>query len=498
MNERQAHSVVLVRALEESDPDRLLWTASEREETTRAAFGQAGDDEARLVSRAERLLGLLEGRLPVSRWPCRPLPWGWILAAAGVTAFASGMATDTLAPGAPRRIHLLFHPLHGLLAWNLGVYVFLAWAARRGRRAGGLQGAAARGLAGLRVAAGAWVRRQGVSAGGAPPPGGGSWRVLTEALPRHLMLWGPVGAPLAAARTRAALHLAAGALAAGCVAGLYWRGLVREYQVYWESTFLDASAVRALLGTLLGPVAAFTGRTLPDVEAIEGLRAGGPAAEWIHLYALAAGVYVLVPRALLFAPEARRARRLADHLPVDLGEPSYRRVLAAGRGADDRVIVRPFAWQPAPRQADVLRGALQDHLGHHAHIEFTAPVPHSARPGPDTPAGATDVAPTVTVALFSLGQTPEDEVHGAFLARLSGGDGEAARLLVVVDGTHLRGGTGPDSLRERRRQWDGFVARRGLGAAHVDLDAGAGEAVAAALAAAEGPPHGAARGGDGA
>src|SRR5690606_10233413 len=93
-------------------------------------------------------------------------------------------------------------------------------------------------------------------------------------------------APLQAARIALGLHLSAITFVAGALAGMYIRGLAFAYRAGWESTFLDASQVRAILGLVLGPASAITGIPLPDPTALEAMRLPGPgadAAPWIHL-----------------------------------------------------------------------------------------------------------------------------------------------------------------------------------------------------------------------
>ena len=108
-----------------------------------------------------------------------------------------------------------------------------------------------------------------------------------------------------AARAARVLHLAAALFALGAVAGLYVRGLVFEYRAGWESTFLDAPAVHALLSFFLSPAAQLIGASFPSVDQIAALRFtnGAPgnanAALWIHLYAITVGVIVIVPRLAL-------------------------------------------------------------------------------------------------------------------------------------------------------------------------------------------------------
>ena len=74
-----------------------------------------------------------------------------------------------------------------------------------------------------------------------------------------------------AARAARVLHLAAALFAIGALAGLYVRGLVFEYRVGWESTFLDAPAVRDP-SLFLSPAAQLIGVPFPSVDQIAALR----------------------------------------------------------------------------------------------------------------------------------------------------------------------------------------------------------------------------------
>ena len=76
--------------------------------------------------------------------------------------------------------------------------------------------------------------------------------------------WARVAAPLYAARAARILHLAAAVLALGVIAGLYVRGLAFEYRATWESTFVEAPTLHALLAVLYAPGAWLLGTTVPD------------------------------------------------------------------------------------------------------------------------------------------------------------------------------------------------------------------------------------------
>ena len=73
-------------------------------------------------------------------------------------------------------------------------------------------------------------------------------------------------APLATARIALCLHAAAATLALGLMGGMYLRGLVLDYRAGWQSTFLQADTVQAVLSTALAPATAPPAspcRTLP-------------------------------------------------------------------------------------------------------------------------------------------------------------------------------------------------------------------------------------------
>ena len=107
-------------------------------------------------------------------------------------------------------------------------------AARGARPAGALR----RGLLSL------WCRWRARSV----PAGAGD---SAPAWNRFFADWTVLGLPLNSARMALVLHFSAAALALGLMAGLYLRGLVLDYRAGWQSTFLQAPAVQALLDTLL-------------------------------------------------------------------------------------------------------------------------------------------------------------------------------------------------------------------------------------------------------
>ncbi len=318
----------------------------------------------------------------------------------GVLALAlvGGLLAD--AAGSGHRIDLLSPPFLAVLGWNLAVYVLLA--------AGALRRAPADAVRARRT--------------------------------------------LDVARL---LHAGAAALALGLCLGLYARGLVFDYRAGWQSTFLDAAQVHALLAAVLAPASLLTGIALPDVEGIAALRlaagqaAQGPAADWIHLFAATLALVVVLPRALLAARAAERTRRM-DAGPAPALAPA-----AVPRGAVSAVRVLPHALPDADRAA--LARALD------AGFDLLPMIPFGAEADAALPPGEG------LHVLVPLAATPEAEHHGLLLDRLRGA---SPVLLVDESGYAARFAHDPARLDERRAAWRAFAGARGAVVRFIDLGAG--------------------------
>jgi hypothetical protein len=132
---------------------------------------------------------------------------------------------------------------------------------------------------------------------------------------------------------------------------------------------------------------------------------------------------------------------------------------------------------------------LEDFVGGAAEIRLRPPAPYGTEPddvllAESMPAGA-DAPERWLAVLFSLAQSPEEEVHGELLRRLgawtSAGEPGRRRSLVVVDAGPYRlrlAGTGAEERRlaERRRAWDLVARPSGSAIAHLDLENGVDDA----------------------
>lgn len=478
LDEAAARRVLLVQAVEDGDPPASLWSPEDAAWASRLAGETAvlagGSDapparwlQERARHACERLLPR-DAALAVSTSPPRLGRW-CVAVAAG--AFVIGLAADSLVGG--QRIDLLAPPWLALLAWNLGVMAALLIGALRRRGAppaSGLRGAMGRLLQRLPQL----PRTSGH---------GGS----AAAVARFAHRWGERAAALTAARGALLVHTAAAALALGLVAGLYLRGLVLDFRAGWQSTFLDAGAVHALLAAVLGPASALTGIALPGVDGVAALRVGAgaaaatvttataPAADWIHLLAATLVLAVVLPRALLAAVAAARAAWLARRIELPLADPYFARLLAASRRVAPQVQALPHGAAPGAAAALGLRALLAATLGpldDARGLRLEAPVRYGDEDGapPGPPPGT-----TLRLALVDLAATPEAEAHGRWLQTLRAASPLPLVLLADESAWQRRFGTLPARTAERRAAWQALAAAHGIGFAAAPLENAAAE-----------------------
>lgn len=479
MDEKSALAIAAVRAVEVADRTRSLWTDDDRAWASRAAaqvVGAAAPGAAFVARRAELALERLAERtklLPrvVRAWQWRP----WVGVVLVVLAFLLGIAGDRI--GSAQRINVLAPPVLLLLVWNLAVYAILAagFVVRYGE---------ASAMGPLRRAV-AWLagRRPG-----AHPSRRDAADPMPEALAELAQQWTAQAAPLYAARAARILHLAAAALALGLLAGLYLRGIAFEYRATWESTFLEAPTVRALLAFAYAPGAWLTATPIPEVAQIEAMRwpANVNAAPWLHLIAGTLAIVVIVPRLALALGTGLLERYRAAHLAVPLDEPYFRRLLRGLQDGPAAATVVPYSFTPdAPARAN-LEALLVRALGGNASVTVAPPIAYG---GEDAWAHGAPESDRI-VGLFNLAATPEAEAHGAFLAALVRHARSGEPPLVVVDEAAWRSRNGDDAARldARRALWRTLCGDHRCPVLFVDLAAPDFAAAERALDAAFGEP----------
>ncbi len=469
MNEVAAGEVLLVRAFETAG--FAHWTEADRAGASRTALQAVGSEataEQFLVARAQAAIQALAPRDPLlARWRTwKPWRIEWLLLVMAL-GFGAGVLVDRI--DTSQRINLLAPPVWAVIAWNLAVYAWLlgAWAF-----ASSTPGALRRGVSTLLQR---WRTRRLASGAGASSA---AWNAFAAD-------WAAYSLPLNMARVALALHLGAGALALGLVSGLYLRGLVLDYAVGWESTFLEAGTVQAVLSALLAPASALSGIAVPDAAALQALRvhpgqaptATASAAPWIHLYALQLLLLVLLPRLALAHAAGWRARKLQRQFALPLQAPYFQRLRWQQRGGRTPIQVWPHARAPDGASLAALEALFTRVFGEGAQLHVTPTVAYGTEDQPHE--AVADAA--LRVALFDLGATPETESQGRLMRALAS-PGAAPPLMLVDEAAFAqRFGGGSQRLPERRQAWSALAASVGSPAVFVDLRAPDAAAVEAAL-----------------
>ena len=454
--------------------------------TIQPGIGLAPADETLLALRAERLLARVRLRSPAVDYVLA-VAGGltWLGRAVLVVALIVGLSLSTL--DGSHRINILAFPLIGLIAWNFFIYALLIVAHIKRRQAR---------PAGTRWLGHLYERWIGARIDGLLKQSMRFNAPLATALRRFTGEWVELEHPLLLQRAERLMHGAAALVAAGLIAGLYLRGVVFRYEAGWESTFLSAKSVHALLAVLYGPAAILSRIGLPSISSVNALRwtgvsGGGEAASWIHLIALTAMLYIIVPRLILAGVSGFNLWRLSRNPPLPAAFIGYGRAVLAGTAGGARresVSVTCFAYEPSPASIAGLQTLLAAALAAVIKLEMQATVGYGqedafratlTRSGAD----ATDW----DVLLMTAASTPEAENHGVVISILRDSlarDSQPLPLLVVIDtgpyAARMHGdATFEQRLRERRRLWSEFVAGYGLSACLVDLSSVTPESPAA-------------------
>ena len=481
LGEDDARNLLLIRALEMRDTDEQLLTREDRAQADAFARSAAADKgrrapQAYLAARSLFAVERLEARHPaiaralkVSRYP------RWLLVIPGA-AFILGIVSNELDGGS--RLELLAFPLLGVIAWNIAVYLgmLVAPLARLGR---------------ARDPADAPPRRRWWQLVGNPIAalgGGGASGLTRDVLGDFAKDWARASGSLYASRTSAMLHLSAALFAIGLVAGIFLRALTVEYRAGWESTFLGAGQVEALLSLLLGPAGALTGIAIPDESGIAALRwtalggganAGGAnAGPWIILWTATVIGIVAIPRLIFAGWQAVGANVAARRVKVPGRDDFYvRRLLrAVGKGGSSEggIRVTPYAYTPDETARASLQTVLRDVIGEGAKVSIDPPCPYGAEEDwlahipPDEDAD-------LHIVLFSLSATPEAENHATFVRLLRefyASARQGVRVAALVDEqpfrAHFAGQAGLDRrIEERLESWRTMMA--GVNTAMVPL-----------------------------
>jgi hypothetical protein len=472
MNEQAARDVVMVRAIETADPAHEILTEDDRRHASRSAMElaqwQASHDHSQVTpdtflhQRAGQILKRLSERHAafdsILRLPAAVnLLWSGLPALALLAGIFMDQVTD------PHRVDLLSVPLLLIIGWNLAVYAGLLvwpWLPL------GKPNPSGHGLARLLSLGRTRLPRK------LPP-------VLASALLSFMAEWPRLSRRLTLARLGRTLHLSSALFAIGAVLSLYARGYVAQYGAGWESTFLNAGQVHALLSALFMPALAIfplQGFSLADIEALRfGQVPVSPlgGARWVHLYAATLFLLVVLPRMGLAGAAQWRARKWTRDFPLDLEQPYFRRLLKALGGAPGTLRVLPYSFSVDEARDKGLSQLAARLLGEQARLMLRPSIAYGDEPHEALrELKLNDSDATVTAVLFSLAATPETENHGALLDHLVRESARGIAVLVDESGYLERVGAqagGQQRMAERIALWQQFCSFHKAPATFVNL-----------------------------
>jgi hypothetical protein len=371
----QLRTVLLAQAIEQIDTDRTLVSQTEIDEATRTAVGAArqrgvprvGAGDV-VLTRAETIAQRASGRDPTVaallqpsprlRWLAMGLPW---------VALLLGLVLDRIANA--HRVDLLSPPLLTVLAWNLVVYALLAWRALR-RPHGRGPSAMLRTLA-------PWARPAHSGRGGRR---GLAARIAADFHTR----WLAHAAAQLQHQAARVLHLCAAAWAAGIALSLLLRGLVVRYQFGWESTFLDAGQVHAIVSALFWPLTTVFGLapfSLQEITATQNFAGEGAAGgRWVWMYVGLLALAVVLPRLALAAWAWAREAQWARQCHIDPDAPQDAAFEALRRSLPGDLVIGLQGLEPA--QAQVLHAMAAEGTPQGDRLRFADPADTAASSQP--------------------------------------------------------------------------------------------------------------------
>lgn len=353
MTENEVAEILLVRSLEESNPDFFT------QDTLSNAIVNAGeidDDAAWIQRRASYLYNSLPKAIQsISMISIFPSKWITVLA---IFTFIIGLGSNFLDQN--KHVHIIRNPIIVLIIWNLLVYFLIFFAYCYGllsKRDKDMQLPST-------IKANAETKQHVESLDNSdaisdqenipklPAKQPLTLRFLYHLFPALVFRWNrwvdrtkgfkshiplakqtsrqfwqyywTINYPLLRAKFKYVIHFLAIILVTGAISGTYIRGLFSEYSFFWESTFIkDETVIKIILNIFLGIPSLIIDQSLIHLNSIEQLKSGSPAAHWIHLLSAAALMFVIIPRSLLYLNEVRLVNDLKKSFEVDIREQYF-------------------------------------------------------------------------------------------------------------------------------------------------------------------------------
>jgi hypothetical protein len=467
MNPDTIQKLLLTRAAEEADSRGEQIPFAEREAATRQALAVAGEPGPSATGNKIRenqwrflaaRAGVLHERAQALTGEISvPLQTGRIGAGLCLVALVAGFASHVA--GLTHSFDLLALPLMLILLWNAVVYgiCILGWIRKPGTDGG--HGLIAR-LVGSKIH----------SLDGSQPQNKAR-AAYVKSVASWLRSW---VTPAVASW----FHAGSACFVLGLLAAIYLRGLNKEYVVGWESTWLGAREVGAVVGGLLAPASWISGIPVPDSpEDWERLKrvpgnAGENAGPWIHLYAITMIGWIVLPRLVLSWVASARARRLRiSPPPWHAEEPYLRRILSLARqDGDFSIAILAFDIKNAGMMhdgayRDALERLVRETWGQGARPCWLEGAAYGDEDGILSGAWADAVRCDGALLLVDIHATPEDEVHGALLDAVVKHFAASRRgVLTVLETSRFH----PERTRSRLALWQELASKRNINLLPVD------------------------------
>ena len=460
--------VLLTQVAEENDSEANYLLRADREAARLHADANASREqfERWWKARCEHLWPKLRAQsshFQRALWAVQvPIPF-WLTL---LVAFLLGFLGNEFVSG--RYINLLAFPLMVLLVWNVVIYfLVLAKSIFRVESTIGLETVIRRMREAFFSATRSWWGGQG--------PAEKAW--IARSLKGFVERWQACAGKLLALRASKTLHCAAAFFALGVLGAMYWRGFAFAYEATWESTFLETPEVHGLLSFILNPAAVLLRTPFPSLEVIADLQApqSGEAALWIHLWALTAFLWIVLPRCSLALFAWLRELKLARNLPIPTELPWAMRLQAANLGQGVYVAVQPYSYRPSQNVLEALRTMILNVVGNRVAYSVAEPIAYGES-WPATGQSLSEEAQRcIFLPLFNLAQVPEQEVQGDWLAEgIQKLSEQRDVLFPVIDLEPYHKALSGDDLEERlearKNAWQRILSAVGLQGLFLDCN----------------------------
>ncbi len=247
-----------------------------------------------------------------------------------------------------------------------------------------------------------------------------------------------------------------------------------DYRAGWESTFLSAEQVHAILSVLFAPALTFfplQGFSIAEIEALRfsHVQSAAGGARWVHLYGATLFLLVVLPRLAMAGFSHWKVRRLRNNFPLDLEQPYFRK-LGDISGAHGPSVLRvlPYSFTVDEARDRGLAQIATMLLGDQARMMLRPPSAYGDEPEELLrEVNLDDPAVTYYAVLFNLAATPEKENHGVFLDHLVRSSKRG--VAVLIDESMLAERSDEQRMTQRIALWQEFCAFHRAPATIVNL-----------------------------